>query len=205
MSDCPLSFRKDDRSRSRMYSELFLRKFHDYSSETDLSEWSKLALSRLSKKTEGMSLESMRVMLALLYVQETSGAPCEFWNNPYRDGVSICSRTLCRFSAIDESRLEQSIGPLKNKKMIEGGPLHWRIIPSDWRDKIRSTASRRKQIPSSIRIIVLAVGKCGHCGAMTNLSVDHVVPVKKGGTDDLHNLQCLCRSCNSRKRDRFIG
>ena len=35
-----------------------------------------------------------------------------------------------------------------------------------------------------------------------NLSVDHIVPRKKGGTDHKDNLQLLCRSCNSKKGDR---
>ena len=33
------------------------------------------------------------------------------------------------------------------------------------------------------------------------IEVDHVIPVAKGGTDDLDNLQTLCFSCNRGKRD----
>lgn len=33
----------------------------------------------------------------------------------------------------------------------------------------------------------------------SDLTVDHIVPKKKGGTDDAANLRVLCRSCNSRK------
>ncbi|MFI1090937.1 HNH endonuclease [Streptomyces sp. NPDC020917] len=36
------------------------------------------------------------------------------------------------------------------------------------------------------------------------LSVDHIVPRTAGGTDDRENLQVLCLSCNSRKRDRTV-
>ncbi|MFF1597681.1 HNH endonuclease [Streptomyces mirabilis] len=35
----------------------------------------------------------------------------------------------------------------------------------------------------------------------TDLTVDHVIPLAKGGTHDRANLRVLCRSCNSRKRD----
>jgi hypothetical protein len=41
--------------------------------------------------------------------------------------------------------------------------------------------------------------KCAACGAVKNLTVDHIIPVLHGGTDDLENLQALCGPCNSKK------
>ena len=43
---------------------------------------------------------------------------------------------------------------------------------------------------------------CQHCGAEKFLTVDHVVPQVKGGSDDPQNLQTLCKGCNSRKGPR---
>jgi 5-methylcytosine-specific restriction endonuclease McrA len=40
---------------------------------------------------------------------------------------------------------------------------------------------------------------CQLCGAPAN-AVDHIVPYRDGGTDDLSNLRALCPSCNSRRR-----
>lgn len=41
--------------------------------------------------------------------------------------------------------------------------------------------------------------KCKECGTTEDLTVDHVVSVIAGGSDELGNFQALCRPCNSRK------
>lgn len=43
---------------------------------------------------------------------------------------------------------------------------------------------------------------CGIPADIRALEVDHIQPRNKGGTDDPVNLQALCYSCNSMKRDR---
>ena len=45
---------------------------------------------------------------------------------------------------------------------------------------------------------------CLCCGSHLKLSVDHIIPVNKGGANKLSNLQTLCRGCNSWKSDSFI-
>lgn len=45
---------------------------------------------------------------------------------------------------------------------------------------------------------------CLCCGSSIRLTVDHIIPVNRGGENKLSNLQTLCRSCNSRKSDTFI-
>lgn len=43
--------------------------------------------------------------------------------------------------------------------------------------------------------------KCLRCGSPDDLSIDHVVPLAKLGTNDPDNLQTLCKRCNSIKGD----
>ena len=40
---------------------------------------------------------------------------------------------------------------------------------------------------------------CARCKKPEILTVDHIQPVSKGGTNDIGNIQPLCRSCNSHK------
>lgn len=39
---------------------------------------------------------------------------------------------------------------------------------------------------------------CRRCGASAS-QVDHIVPLRRGGTHAAENLQALCHSCHSRK------
>lgn len=41
------------------------------------------------------------------------------------------------------------------------------------------------------------------CDIQHKLSIDHILPLSRGGTDDLLNLRFLCLSHNSQKGDRF--
>jgi len=45
----------------------------------------------------------------------------------------------------------------------------------------------------------LAGGRCLMCGKDAPLTVDHVLPVSKGGRSNIANLQPLCQSCNAKK------
>lgn len=42
---------------------------------------------------------------------------------------------------------------------------------------------------------------CGKAVKFNSFEVEHKKPLSKGGTDDLSNLYCSCRQCNTIKRD----
>lgn len=65
---------------------------------------------------------------------------------------------------------------------------------------------RQKNIPRPIREKVFERdgGVCQICGrplTEDTFTVDHIVPVKRGGTNDLSNYRCLCDRCNKWKGD----
>jgi 5-methylcytosine-specific restriction endonuclease McrA len=45
---------------------------------------------------------------------------------------------------------------------------------------------------------------CAYCGAKENITIDHVVPLARGGDHTIGNFLPACKTCNSRKRDSFI-
>lgn len=46
--------------------------------------------------------------------------------------------------------------------------------------------------------------KCAGCGECKPLARDHVIPLSRGGTNYISNIQGLCKSCNSRKGARLM-
>lgn len=78
---------------------------------------------------------------------------------------------------------------------------------SGLRDDLWSTDQllvRRKSIPAALRQAIYERDEyaCVECGALEDLSLDHIYPWSLGGEDTEDNLRTLCRPCNSSKGAR---
>ena len=45
--------------------------------------------------------------------------------------------------------------------------------------------------------------KCKNCGRQDKLTIDHIIPTSKGGTNEEINLQVLCERCNKKKGNKI--
>jgi len=82
----------------------------------------------------------------------------------------------------------------------------FRIWKFDQPNKEPSNRAKRKPLRSSEIIAAMAKsdGKCVACKTTEDLQVDHIMPVSRGGTNDIDNLQMLCRDCNASKRNKTM-
>lgn len=66
-------------------------------------------------------------------------------------------------------------------------------------------APKREIIPEEVRIAVWRrdEGKCSKCGSRKNLEYDHIIPISKGGSNTVRNIELLCEECNRKKKDHI--
>jgi len=70
------------------------------------------------------------------------------------------------------------------------------IIPNNNTNHKRSVSeSKKKYIASNQK------WKCSHCNQILDntYEVDHIIPLYKGGSNELNNLEALCRNCHGKK------
>jgi 5-methylcytosine-specific restriction endonuclease McrA len=65
----------------------------------------------------------------------------------------------------------------------------------------RKLSATRESAVLALQRVALYGGKCYYCGAVAD-TIDHRIPICRGGTNLPANLVPACRSCNSRKRHR---
>lgn len=71
---------------------------------------------------------------------------------------------------------------------------------------IKKTLSKRIVFSQTKRNIIYNKnkGRCAICGQFipyNEFTVDHIIPLAKGGTNSEENLQCACKVCNLIKQD----
>lgn len=99
--------------------------------------------------------------------------------------LNRCSKKLKGFESI----------PAASVKNISSSNSSAKIIKTPRRC---FTAKERRDI------YVRDKGICGICGKFVPpdiFTIDHIVPISKGGTYEYSNLQCCCRKCNQLKAD----
>lgn len=62
----------------------------------------------------------------------------------------------------------------------------------------------RTKVPFSKKNVMIRDGFiCQYCGAQKELTIDHVVPVSRGGKSIFENCVTACKHCNNKKSDKL--
>jgi 5-methylcytosine-specific restriction endonuclease McrA len=55
-----------------------------------------------------------------------------------------------------------------------------------------------------LAILTEANGHCHYCGKEAKLTIDHVIPLSRGGKDTKNNVVAVCKHCNSSKGNKAL-
>ena len=117
-------------------------------------------------------------------------------------------RQIAKDIRLGESKVGRVLNiMIKEEKIIEkDGCYQFNEHHEKW--KINNTKS---DISKALRDRILERDNytCQYCGKSrwkdeVKLEVDHIIPISKGGTDDINNLTTSCRKCNRKKMNRIL-
>lgn len=111
-----------------------------------------------------------------------------------RNEVHICSN--CIIDLIPDIYRLKGAGGIQHL-------LFRHCLESEWNRTKRISLRRYKELFQ--RLLHKYNFTCVNCGCKdkSKLTIDHIKPVARGGTDKEVNLQILCKSCNSKKGAKY--
>ncbi len=119
--------------------------------------------------------------------------------NTTYEPLNVCSarRALVLLLKDKAEVLEQSGAVYRSERVAIG-------VPHVIRLRTYVSLPRRRHTGRISRRAVFARDRhrCQYCGSERHLTVDHVVPRSRGGTDSWDNLVTSCAPCNRKKADR---
>jgi len=101
---------------------------------------------------------------------------------------------------LKEQMKEEERAKLKEKRLRQ--EIRKELIREEFSDlKI----DNRSSIPEEIRHEIWRrdQGQCVKCGSKENLEFDHIIPISKGGSNTVRNIELLCENCNREKSDNI--
>ena len=111
---------------------------------------------------------------------------------------------------LNENRIKENIKrqilEKEKKKQIESEAIQELLDAGLIDNNFYSGLNVRETIPKDVKIAVWKRDKecCVCCGSRNNLEFDHIIPVSRGGSNTIKNIQILCRECNRRKSNKIM-
>ena len=153
----------------------------------------------------------MRILYANLQGRETiSGVEFQELCNISKNTVTKAVDELKESSCVSVRRYSRS----NSRYIIDLDGCEYYIRNEELKEREDNDASSttdlkqniRLPINSSLRKLIFERDfyRCINCGTHKSISIDHIVPVSKGGGNEIKNLQTLCTTCNSSKGNKSM-
>lgn len=114
-----------------------------------------------------------------------------------RNKKTILERSQKRYEIIKSDPKLKAEHNLKRRLRHTRNPeirnLEARLRESSFRAKTKLTGQIWQQV------LAKHGGKCIYCGKTKNITIEHKIPIIRGGTNDFDNLAPACYSCNVKK------
>lgn len=94
--------------------------------------------------------------------------------------------------------IRKRVAPKKVKR-ISTGPSTAKVVAKVRRTKEQAYGTFESWMEIRKRVIARDGGQCRLCPCRTNLQVDHIRPVARGGQTVMHNLWTLCADCHAKR------
>lgn len=145
------------------------------------------------------------------------------WTEKNRDYVNEKSRQWTanniekkRQTALNWYRRNQKENNRKSRERAQANKELYAQRKKAWQkanpEKVRAQTERRRirklenleYFISDKELIKLYRSPCIYCGSTKRITLDHIIPISRGGTHGIGNIAAACISCNSSKRDKTI-
>lgn len=122
-----------------------------------------------------------------------------------------CSKKSCKkwYAENREASINYSAEWRKNNPELYREQMRkWRTENPQRKNELEHRRRTRKQdngvYAISPRDMRYLAGSCVYCGSLENITMDHVIPISRGGTHGIGNLVPCCLSCNTKKNDKTV-
>ena len=135
-----------------------------------------------------------------------TGKPCKYGHPPKRYASNGCCVECIKIHSKNATSYY-----FRYPERHKAGMRKWQLENRDAKNAIEAKRRALKlkaegsYTSADIQALLLKQNRiCNGCQKKLEMyTIDHITPLSRGGSNFPSNLQLLCRSCNSKKRDRM--
>lgn len=117
-----------------------------------------------------------------------------------------------RYNSLKDETMKINLPSLINDEIPNKNSNYWKEKYGDCHQKRKLAYDLSKKIYIRTRLAESQNWKCCWCGLRTthiagkknSATIEHIIPVSKGGSNSIENLAMACSSCNNNRKDTEI-